>query len=42
MTRNISRTTTTATIDLFEELGVDNVGSVAEIEKLDLVLILQL
>ena len=39
MTRNSSRTTTTATIDLFEELGVDNVGGVAEIAKLDVVLI---
>ena len=42
MTRNISRTTATATIDLFEEFGVDNVGGVAEIENLDVVLIVQL
>ena len=39
MTRNISRTTTTATIDLVEELGIDNVGGAAEIAKLGVVLI---
>lgn len=42
MTRNISKTATTATIDLFEELVVDNVGCGAEIGEFYVKLIVQL